>query len=291
MREEAVGIGWQTDDAVSVSDGDDSLSTGLTSDIDGSIMDGHHSPSGLWSAIGIDSVSLYRISIRMSTPAAVSPEVPEMPPDPESPEVPELPETASASAPTPTPSKPVYATQGDVLLQRLIEYFTADDYAAMDLILPIINGEDDVSLRLVDWFVTNYAKKAFTSYVTTSGKRFVVHSEYKLRLRSYRKRRFDPFCRWERIDIPYREGAKVSTTIGQLNFFKWALDNKIIDFIRENRKKIESDMNARNSTARARPSDSGSGTGNVTRKRRQELTTSPVKAMHRESVQVKISFS
>ena len=143
-----------------------------------------------------------------------------------------------------------------MLLDRLTTYFTDNDYAALNQILPIINGEDDVSLRLVDWFVTNYAKKAITTYTNTSGRRFVVHVEYKLRLRSYRKRQFDPFCRWERIEIPYRDGAVVTTTIGQLNFFKWALDNKVIEFIRENRKAVEADMNARNSTARARPAAS-----------------------------------
>jgi hypothetical protein len=185
-----------------------------------------------------------------------------------------------------------YATQGGVLLDRLTTYFTENDYAALEQILPIINGEDDVSLRLVDWFVTNYAKKAVTTYTNTSGRRFVVHVEYKLRLRSYRKRQFDPFCRWDRIEIPYRDGAVVTTTIGQLNFFKWALDNKVIEFIRDNRKAVEADMNARNSTARARPSASASASGdhNKTRRKRQELTTSPSKALCKQLVNIKMDF-
>lgn len=200
-------------------------------------------------------------------------------------------DTIVPAAPATVPS--AYVTQCDVLLARLIEYFTKDDYAALDQILPIINGEDKVSLRLVDWFVTNYAKKSLTTYQNHSGRRFVVHAEYKLRLRSYKKRRFDPFCRWTRTEIPYRNGALVSTTIGQLNFFKWALENKVIEFIRENQKEIESDMNSRNSTARARPSAGGAGTaiGSQTRRRRQELTTSPVKSMCRQNVSVKIDFN
>ena len=204
-----------------------------------------------------------------------------------------------AAAPT-APVAATYATQSDVLLDRLTQYFTADDYAALDQILPMINGEDDVSLRLVDWFVTNYAKKAVTTYTNSSGRRFVVHAEYKLRLRSYKKRRFDPFCRWTRIEVPYRDGALVTTTIGQLNFFKWALDNKVIGFIRENQKGVEADMNSRNSTARARPANggtaasgaaSGSATGNKTRRRRQELTTSPVKALCKQNVNVRFDFT
>lgn len=206
--------------------------------------------------------------------------------------------TASSPGPEPATAAPApaaasgYATQSDVLLGRLIEYFSKDDFAALDKILPIINGEDEISLRLVDWFVTNYAKKALTSYNKASGSRFVVHAEYKLRLRSYKKRRFDPFCRHQRNEIPYRDGARVSTTIAQLNFFKWALENKVIEFIREHRKAIESDMNSRNSTARARPAAaSGATIGNQTRRRRQELTTSPMRSMCRQNVTVKIDFN
>jgi hypothetical protein len=198
------------------------------------------------------------------------------------------------------PGAPTYTTQQEVLLGKLIEYFSKDDYAAMDVILPIINGEDRISLRLVDWFVTNYAKKSWTTYKNKSGRRFVVHVEYKLRLNSYKKKRFDPFCRWERTEVPYRNGQSVSTTLGQLNFFKWAIDNKVIDFIRENQEVIERDMNSRNSTARSKPKrggnsgESGSAgacSDNSTRRRRQELTTSPIRSLCRQQTPITITFN
>ena len=47
---------------------------------------------------------------------------------------------------------------------------------------------------------------------------FKVYNEYKLKLKAYSKKRFDPFCRWERISIPYDENMYMETTIGQLNF-------------------------------------------------------------------------
>lgn len=197
------------------------------------------------------------------------------------------------------PGVPVYTTQQQVLLGKLKEYFSKDNFAAMDVILPIINGEDTISLRLVDWFVTNYAKKAWTTYKNKSGRRFVVHVEYKLRLNSYKKKRFDPFCRWERTEMPYKNGQSVSTTLGQLNFFKWAIDNKVIDFIRENQETIERDMNSRNSTARAKPkrgdansSDNGSAAPDKsTRRRRQELTTSPIRSLCRQETPITITFN
>ena len=203
---------------------------------------------------------------------------------------------------------PTYTTQQEVLLSQLKDYFSKDDFAAMDIILPIINGEDRISLRLVDWFVTNYAKKAWTTYKNKSGRRFVVHVEYKLRLNSYKKKRFDPFCRWERTEVPYKNGQSVSTTLGQLNFFKWAIENKVIEFIRDNQETIERDMNSRNSTARANPkrkvaeqashnseeritSASVSTQNRSTRRKRQELTISPIRSLCRQETPITISFN
>ena len=53
--------------------------------------------------------------------------------------------------------------------------------------LKIITGESKISLRIIDWFVTNYAKKNFTVYNTHSGNnaRFKVFYDYKLKLKAY----------------------------------------------------------------------------------------------------------
>ena len=130
-------------------------------------------------------------------------------------------------------------------------YYNEDD--RLDTILPIINGKSLLSIRIIDWFVTNYAKKYFTVYFIdddTKTRRFKVYTDYKLKLKAYSKKRFDPFCRWDRIHIPYKNEHMIQTTIGQLNFFKWALDNKIIDYINEHTEEIETDMNNRNSSSK-----------------------------------------
>ena len=100
------------------------------------------------------------------------------------------------------------------------------------------------------------------------------------------EKRFDPFCRWERINIPYKEDKYIQTTIGQLNFFKWALENKVIEYIEENYQVIEHDMNSRNSTAKRKP---GSNT-KKTRKKRQELSVSAVKSIKKENVEIVVKF-
>ena len=134
-------------------------------------------------------------------------------------------------------------------------------------------------------------KKNFIVYntVTSRGekKRFKVYVDYKLKLKAYSKRRFDPFCRWERINIPFNEESYIQTTIGQLNFFKWAMENKIIDYINEHYEEIEKDMNGRNSTARHKE---GGNSNNKTRKKREELSVSATKSIKREEVEIIVTF-
>jgi hypothetical protein len=75
--------------------------------------------------------------------------------------------------------------------------------------------------------------------------------DYKLKLRAYSKKRFDPFCRWDRINVPHKNGSTyIQTTLGQLNFFKWAIENEVLRYIEENYTAIETDMNIRNNTTR-----------------------------------------
>jgi hypothetical protein len=152
--------------------------------------------------------------------------------------------------------------------------------------LNIINGESPISLRIVDWFVTNYAKQKFTVYILKGGGRFKVYNDYKLKLKAYSKKRFDPFCRWDRITIPYKNDKLIQTTIGQLNFFKWALENEIITYIKNNYSDIEMDMNNRNSTSKRKLILINS----KTRKKREELSISASKTIKQENVSVTIKF-
>lgn len=178
-----------------------------------------------------------------------------------------------------------YTTQNTLLLTNLLNFYKNHQY--LETMLNIINGESSISLRIVDWFVTNYAKQKFTVYNLNSGKRFKVYNDYKLKLRAYSKKRFDPFCRWERIVIPYKNEKSIQTTIGQLNFFKWALENEVIKFIQDNYSDIESDMNNRNSTSKLRV---GNPSTHKTRKKREELSISASKSIKRELVTIEVTF-
>lgn len=180
-----------------------------------------------------------------------------------------------------------YTTQNDLLLKNLLEWYNKDDN--LNKMLSIINGESAISLRIVDWFATNFAKKNFTVYnIIKKDKtvRFKVYIDYKLKLKAYSKKRFDPFCRWDRITIPYKNDTYIQTTIGQLNFFRWALENKILDYIEKNLKHINNDMNNRNSTAKNRKEKSTT----KTRKKREELSISASKSIKKEQVEIIVDF-
>ena len=191
-----------------------------------------------------------------------------------------------------TTIKNTATTQNQLLLDNLMEFYGKKENLLK--MMKIINGESNISLRIVDWFVTNFAKKNFTVYELSGTTRFKVYNDYKLKLKAYSKKRFDPFCRWERISIPYDENSYMETTIGQLNFFKWAIENKIVDYIQDNYSAIETDMNARNSTSKKNQtidSNTDSSTDGKTRKKREELSISACKCIKKENVKIVVKFN
>ena len=185
-----------------------------------------------------------------------------------------------------------YTTQNSLLLNKLLKYY--ENKENITSMLSIINGESAISLRIVDWFATNFAKKNFTVYnIVKKDKtvRFKVYIDYKLKLKAYSKKRFDPFCRWDRINIPYNENQSIQTTIGQLNFFKWALENDVIKYIEENYDDIEKDMNKRNSTSRRKNTPVNKSKNKQTRKKREELSVSAAKSIKKEEVRIVVKFN
>lgn len=193
-------------------------------------------------------------------------------------------------------------TQKQLLLNNLMEFYKNKEN--LNKMMNVINGESKISLRIVDWFVTNYSKKYYTVYEvpkiihgelsTTETIRFKVYNDYKLKLKAYAKKNFDPFCRWERISIPYDTENYIETTIGQLNFFKWAIENNIIHFIQENYQSIEDDMNDRNSTSKRKTQTTEpkeSIENGKTRKKREELSISACKCIKKENVKILVKFN
>ena len=176
-----------------------------------------------------------------------------------------------------------------LLLKPINEFFSKNNN--IEKIIPILNGENTISLRIIDWFVTNYSKKNNVSYYLKDAQtQFIVYLSYKNQLKAFSKKQFDPFCRRSRIEYVYNKTNYLTTTIGQLNFFKWALENKIIDYIEENINDIEKDMNSniRKNTKKMSPVSSKAA---KSKRKRRELSSCATKFVNKMKHNVTFDFN
>lgn len=135
------------------------------------------------------------------------------------------------------------------ILEKNNNFFSSNS-KYVDEMLKIINAESNISIRVLDWFVANYSKKNNTCYkISVNNKKefFYVNNEYKNQLNGYSKLYFDPFCRKRKVIYTYRSQNRDKkvvflTSIGQLNFFQWAIKNKVIKHVELHIKEIEDDM-------------------------------------------------
>lgn len=243
----------------------------------------------------------------------------------------------------------------NLLYSSLTEFYDSISPEDMERFLDIISGKSKISLRIIDWFVTNYSKKKNIVYYinqdeetnTSSSKKgsnkkkrispkaryqenapdkvnnstiqFFVYLRYRSQLTSYHKIKFDPFCRNDRI-INWGSNKDITTTLAQLNFFKWAIENRVLDYIQGHLKEIELDMNTnirpnkdkkkssgKKKTVKA-PKASASGGGNasedessnsngnglgsgtVSKKKRRELSTNATKTINKHKFTVVLDF-
>jgi len=138
-----------------------------------------------------------------------------------------------------TRKKKIFCKQ-ELIIQSLQNFYM--NRSDLDEILQIIEGESTMSLRLIDWFVTNYSKFHNTSYIHKN-QEFFVYIDYKNQLKAYSKKLFDPFCRRERILFQINNIPAFLTTVGKLNFFRWAIEKGVLDYIALNLAVIEKEMN------------------------------------------------
>ena len=131
----------------------------------------------------------------------------------------------------------------DLLMVSLSKFYNVKTH--INKVIPIIEGEYHISLRLIDWFVTNYSKK-YNTVITKEKNNNIIHFNvylsYRSQLKAYSKQQFDPFRRRDRITFIYDDDKYIETTIGQLNFFRWVILNDILDYININIESIEKDM-------------------------------------------------
>jgi len=247
----------------------------------------------------------------------------------------------------------------NLLYSSLTKFYDSISPEDMERFLDIINGKSKISLRIIDWFVTNYSKKKNIVYyisqegegdgeevsgagdgkkkgsnkkkrvspkaryqenapekVNNSTVQFFVYLRYRSQLTSYHKIKFDPFCRNDRI-VHWGPNGDITTTLAQLNFFKWAIENRVLDYIEGHLKEIEVDMNTNirpgkekkkgsgkkktvkaTAAATATPktgeeeSSSSAATvgGTVSKKKRRELSNNATKTINKHKFTVVLDF-
>jgi len=151
------------------------------------------------------------------------------------------------------------------VLHRLETFYSKAD--TLERVRNILDGNSKFSLRLIDWLVTNYAKKHNVSYVTKNGRHVIMHYAYKSHLKAYSKKMFDP---------------GMNTTVGQLNFFEWAIQDEVLDYLETNYDSVQEDMDTCSTTVE--PKDGA-------RRKRHELSRSAMKSVCRHDVKISVSFS
>ena len=141
-------------------------------------------------------------------------------------------------------------TSKEKLIINTIEQFYEDHKDYLSLVREISTGRNNtVSLRILDWLVTNYARRRNT-IIMHETKVIHLHTAYKLFLASHSKKLFDAFRRRNRIfvtddgKIKYDEieDPFMVSTVAQLVFFAWCFEIGVLDFAKANIRDIEDDL-------------------------------------------------
>lgn len=128
----------------------------------------------------------------------------------------------------------------NLMIQTLAQFYNTTEHLMR--VLPILRRNSPVSLRILDWFIVNYANEKQTVYEISGGRQFDVYASYKEQLQTFSKKMFDPFRRKARIYLDLGGTEGIETTVGQLCFFRWCLQNGVVDYVEAHLSEINQHM-------------------------------------------------
>lgn len=180
-------------------------------------------------------------------------------------------------------------TKLSLLMKSLTQFYKNIKY--IEEIKDIIDQNSVISLRILDWFITNYSKK-YRTIIYYNNRTIDVYQNYKLQLKSFSKSAFDPFCRKNKIIFYYTEEDYIETSCGQLCFFRWCFENNILEYVKENLGMIEQDMKSSLKDKKSKSSGSKSDTcsTNGSSKKRQPLSLSASRTVSKQNVTYTVTF-
>lgn len=213
--------------------------------------------------------------------------------------------------PAAQPNQPAAVIQSkhDVLFESLKKFYRDQD--KLRVLTDVLRhnahavhaGENDsaavshhhISLRILDWLVTNYAKKHNIVYLVPGEdgiqSTFNMFLEYKSQLKAYSKKYFDPFCRRDRLEFADADGQTLHTTVGQLNFFRWAIVHGVIRYGALHNHVIEHDMlNSIKHRGQQQQQQAASTAKSANKPKRRELSKAAIKGCTKTHVTVTVRF-
>lgn len=138
-------------------------------------------------------------------------------------------------------------TSSDFLREALVDFYQRGDN--LQKVLKLINHRRKhshegavLSLRLFDFFVVNYAKE-HAVIIEVDGTEVDIYKSYQATQERFRKACFDPFARGGNVEDWCINGITFRSNVRQLCFMRWAIENKVIEYIQEHHKEIEDSMN------------------------------------------------
>ena len=134
----------------------------------------------------------------------------------------------------------VVSRKDEVLLSSVLQWFNEEE-SRVRTFSDIVNHRNGLSLRIIDWLITNFSK-AFSVAIESDGLPRNLCKDYHKNLTAHNKKNFDPFARRRRINIVLFGGEHRVSTIGQLNFFRWFLSKDLVEFLIQNKTVIEKHM-------------------------------------------------
>ena len=171
------------------------------------------------------------------------------------------------------------------ILVRLLPFYTEDHITS--ILIPVVSQSSQISLRSLDWLVTNFAKKHNIVCHAKNGSLFNIYHSYKISLTHFRRRNFDPFRRRQRINIRMSDDTLIETTVGQVNFLHWAHINGVLEYAMNHSDAIEQDMNSAANLQKIEKRKCSSG---ISSTRRRELSKAPKSKCSVYQVDTQVSF-
>ena len=97
-----------------------------------------------------------------------------------------------------------------LLMGKITKFFS--NVVNFDIMESIVNQHHKISLRVLDWFVSTYAKAVNVNIEQDDGIVTNVYFSYLRQLEAFNKRRFDPFCRKNKLQLTATASTATAST-------------------------------------------------------------------------------